>query len=908
MGTQRVNYRHASDTGERNDPDAISPIDNGERVIESVLNRPGENIRNRTEFVRENLEDQMYLSDTNIRWIMQDGAIAPSGDYFNGSIGKFTDWNPVAQGVGEPWNTPSDPYRGYFEIDSALTLEALLSVAQDAHHVESFYAENTLPPRSYTVYLTSRYQAAEGGDIIRVNWAYTATTGVLNISVTGEPKHVINIEVSSDGSVTLNQLELALLADPDVVNLVAVTNDGGDTGTTIDTGEVAPGAGEYLFTREQQREIHQIQKAVLQSFFAGMYPGAPLGPGYSFPNYLKDGDTLALYYPFIKDEAGFFGNHSDPTEVGGRRQATLTNEAIPGAQVVQIRPEQLFNSSIEPEKIPQSIPICKRIGDDLIFLDGTVLTTGLSSIPGGLYYGEHQYTVDRIISGSTSIMVTLTEDWFGAVPVSSGSPATIEAVINAIIHDLAGPLGTNLIGSTYNAGSGVSALTTPLAMGSLYTQLLGLQSGVNARAALGFDETVSGEWFFDAETSFGGYKHQISGSWDKQYPALAAWSLFYRFNYNTVSPTTDQLWDTSSWYAVGGNIVFLRGCVPDTGLTNFRAAPDDSGTGDCQIMLLSDGEVYVSRRVGLTANTVFQFDNMVMSFVLLSQDALTGDWGASLGGALTLLDDGGMGCSGGRIVGKSSESASGSLKRLFESSSTSGQSGMYMYYADRPLPDAGYSGMGSVLLISSNCHYTGGASGWVQNNTGAPSMMYAFSAWGIRQYFVPALTGSWGNAVNPFTGWTDYTEVIPCAHSTYSGAGDFQMWSAPFFFAQSITSAASLVLQSGVDWRGRRAFASLTVSNDSDFLNVSPATNVQNAINAVYACTRHVYFGNSGEASQYEFSRIYEGASPFPLQVASGASDKVTLSVNTATGDLELSTGSISPVYVMGTIMPTFVL
>jgi len=908
MGTQRLNYRNASDTGERNDPDAISPIDNGERVIDTVLNRPGENIRNRTEFVRSDLEDQMYRSDTDMRWIIQGGGIV--SDYYGGGWSTFTDWLPQALGSADPWIDPLDPYRGYFVVSSHIALESILSVAQDAHHVESFYAENTVvPPRSYTVHLTSRYQAAEGGDTIRVNWAYTSSTGVLNISVTGDPKHVINIEVSNDGSITLNQLELALLADPDVVNLVNVTNDGGDTGTVIDIADVAPGAGEYLFTREQQREIHQIPNSVLQSFFAGTYPGAPVGP-YPNINYLKDGDTLGIYYPYIKDEAGFFGNHGDPTEVGGRRQATLTNEPL--TPVVVTRPEQLFNSSVEPAKIPQSIPICKRIGDDLVFIDGTVLSTGLGSIPGGIYGGEHQYTVDRIISGSTSILVTLTEDWFGAVPVSSGSPAPIQNVINAIVHDLAqstGTGGSELVGSKTNIPvSGASQLLTPLSPGSVFDQLIQLQAGTNARAALGSDEIVTGAWEFDDFVTLNDYDHVNLGSWHERYPALTTWKLFYRYNF-TSTPLNDIMWNTTSWYVRGGDILMVQGAAPSGATGDFIAAADDSGTGNALMWFMSQNMIFSSVRTGLAVGATFQFNSATSTTYTLHEHAGTSRWGMGLGGAFVLYDDGVSGTTGGHVLGASSEDKSGILKRLFETTSTSGQSGVYAYYADRALPDAGFDGLGSCLLIAFNCHHVGGVSGWVRNITGIPASMYAFTDYGIRQYLQGVGSpNSWGTP-NPFNGWDDYVHVSPFGSPNYTGTGpQFEMQPTPYFFTQSISaSAGDITLQSGFDWRGRRAFASLTVSTDSDFLGLSPAGDVQDAIEAVYACTRHVYFGNSGEASQYEFARIYEGASPFPLQVASGASDRVTLKVNTSTGDLQLSTGSLSTVYVMGTIMPTFV-
>jgi len=797
-----------------------------------------------------------------------------------------------------------------------MVLEGILSTAADFPHVLTLFAENNLPPRTYEFTLTSRYQAAEGGDIIRLRWRYEDDTltpfpsGYLSVYATGDPIHVINVDVAGDGTVTLEDVRAALEGDLAITNLVSIPILGtGDTGTVIDVADVAaPPAGEFIFDKEYQRELHLISNVALQAFFNINPPTAP----YPFPNQLKDGDTLGIYYPYIKDPEAFFGPHADPTKVGGRRQATLTNNAL--AAVVETDSSQLFNSTYEPEKVAQGIPICKRIGDDLIFIDGTIVKGELDPLdplypPDGVRFGEHGYTLERIMLGASSIMVTLTEDWFGAVPLSSGSPASIQDVINAILKDLAGtgsPEGSELIGSQGNAGGGVSALITSLVAGSLWGQLIALQAGQNARAALGFDETVTGEWLFDAETTFGSYGHQITGSWRKLFPvAPPNWNLFYRFNYDTAA-ATDVLWTTASWYVFAGGILMVQGCRPTT-LATFVAAPDDVGTGDCQAWWFVDGQVEVSRRAGLAAGAPFQFDMPTLTVSILAQDALTGDWGVGLGGAITLWDDGVHGCSGARIVGKSSEDAisSGELKRLFESSSTSGQSGVYMYYSDRALPDAGYSGMGSVLITAMNCRYIGGLSGWVQNNAGAPSQITVHSAYGIRQYYKAAgAAGPWGSGSNPFDGWPDYAEVVPCVHPTYGGTGDFNMWSAPFFFKQQINAVAgAIVLQSGVDWRGRRALASLTVSTDSNFLNTSPEAAVQSAIEEIYACTRHVYFGSTGEAHHYPFYRITPSGAPHPLEVDLTA--RVTLGVNTATGDLELTTGSTPLLYVMGTVIPT---
>jgi hypothetical protein len=367
----------------------------------------------------------MYLSDTDMRWMIRGGSI--SGDYMLGEVlPAVTEWTPQELGGGNPPGHPTNPERGSFVVDDDIVLEGILSAGRDYRHVETLYCENAVPPRSYTIYLTSKYQAAAGGDIIRVRWRYQDDTLTpfpslyLNVYASGDPFHVINVDVAGDGSVTLQSVEAALLAVPDITNLVDITNDAGDTGTLVDNTDLAyPAEGEYLFNSEYQRELHLISPATLAAFFLS----SPVGSPYPQPYLLKDGDTLGIYYPYIKDPTAFFGPHADPTKIGGRRQATLTNNALPTSPV-ETEPSQLFNSSVHPEYVSQAIPVCKRIGRDLVFIDGTIVVGTLDPVDplyptGGLKFGEHGYTVNRIMGGASSILVTIAQDWFGG---KAGNP------------------------------------------------------------------------------------------------------------------------------------------------------------------------------------------------------------------------------------------------------------------------------------------------------------------------------------------------------------------------------------------------------------------------------------------------------------------------------------------------------
>jgi len=462
MGNQRLDFEHpTSDSGERNDTDAISPFNNGERVIDTVLNRPGENLRYRSEILRRETEDQNFRSDQCTKWIIHGGSIAGAGTYIEGDVLPYiTDWTPDELGAGNPPTDPAAPERGRFVIDAAqpMILESILSVGQDHPHVVTLSAENAAPPRSASFTLTSLYQAAEGGDTVKLVWAYTAVTATLNVSVTGDPKHIINVEVSNDGSVTLDTVRLALAADADVTNLVDVSAPiTGDSGTTIDITDLDyPAAGDYLFDSQTERQAYLITNGVLHAFFED----TPAGPPYNLPNLLKDGDTLGIYYPYMTDPVAFFGTHGMAGEQGGRRQATLTNDLINA--VVRISAGQLFNSSREPEKVAMGIPICKRIGDSLHFVDGTYVPEAFATpadLPEGIHFGENGYTL-------------------------------LHGVVN------------NAVVNASPAAAGTSVDLWGWALGPLYTILVSAQNTINDRASLGSAETVTGSWLFSAAQTF----------------------------------------------------------------------------------------------------------------------------------------------------------------------------------------------------------------------------------------------------------------------------------------------------------------------------------------------------------------------------------------------------------------------
>lgn len=881
MGTQRVNYRNASDTGERDDPEAISPIQNGERVIENVTNRPGENIRNRTESARSHLEDQMYLSDTDMKWTIRGGHIeAGPPQYMAGDVlPAVTAWTPEELGAGPPWSSPLNPYRGEFVIDSPIVLEGVLSPGTDLSHVERLYAENAAPPRSYTVYLTSRYQAAAGGDIIRIRWRYDDDalvpfpSGYLSVYATGGPVHVINVDVAGDGSVTLQQVEAALALDAAITNLVTITNDGGDTGTVLDIADLAyPAAGERSFEREVQRELHRIAPGTLAGFFATNPAGAP----YPDPYKLKDGDTLGIRYPYIEDPDAFFGPHADPTQVGGRRQATLTNNAIPLAAPVEIDPSQLFNSTYYPEYVAQAIPICKRIGDDLVFIDGTIIEGLLDPLDplypiGGIKFGEHGHTVARIMGAASSISVPITENWYGGVPLSGGPTWTIEQAVNAIIADLAlvddpgNDSGSRRVGvDKYDAaspGPSVAGWTYPTgSVRDIFTSLVG---AVGACGALAFNETVSGDWTFTGNNHFRN-TNTFDTTWYHRSSGATAVDLLYSFNpWSAVSPS-HTYWNSYRCYHdnVTGALLHLYGCDYDTS-TTVKAARDDVGTGGIAVVGW-DGDGFVSWYLeGATANTVYTVRGDPTSYY--HKIGNNGILGTIVGQHFTPLafsskpinptvdeDVGFIDLQASRQWGGTPE------PKLFAHVARA-PSGTFtqdatLYYINEDAVAVGPNITGSVFIKAQNCRWDPVTSAWVRTEAGIYASIEVTSIFGTKLYtsHLGSYPASWcaGSSVHyddvGAGSWDDVQYVTATLPTGISTRNNTDTW-GPSVRVEGVIPGGptpySQVISSDIDWRNRYVEVRAFISAD----DITGKTSVETAFrNSTYACHLSCYFGDGG--------------------------------------------------------------
>jgi hypothetical protein len=246
--------------------------------------------------------------------------------------------------------------------------------------------------------------------------------------------------------------------------------------------DIPLGDVDYIFEGTADRELHYIPAATFDAFFNA---GGP-----TFPNLMNDGDTLAVMWEYLVNP--------DPMIVDGRRQAIPAN---PGMTEVAL--PRLFLTSVHPEWIPLGIPLCKRIGKELLWLDGTVATEGMTQ---PIRFGENGYTVERIYSAPWTVPISMTSKWF-----DYGAPPTWANVLEAldgIVADLAGTqdttttpvdplLATNLLGipEITHPSPSVVSLNTPAVPTqiSLLTLINGIIANANEKGSLNRDEDITGD-------------------------------------------------------------------------------------------------------------------------------------------------------------------------------------------------------------------------------------------------------------------------------------------------------------------------------------------------------------------------------------------------------------------------------
>lgn len=434
---QFVDFTATGDTNQ-NEPEAIEPIENGEDVtagVGGIANRPSENLRNRSEVLRDVLADLLYLADADRH-------------LFLGGPGKVT-WPGVA-----PGNSGIPVLSDSIAIIPALTpgyaqVPPVPPVASAYGTLLLLRADST-PDMGIT--LTSRRRSYAGGD--RINVTVEAGT-TLAVTVAADGRTVTVVTPATSTLAEVRDAINALTADSPATQLLTAVVSGGaaESDLILDTQAKQFISGNY------DGEAHLITPANLATFFA------------TSANVLREGDTLCVWFDYLRDP-------NLPPTLGGRR------EAIPENANTTVPAGSFFNSRVHPERLVNALPICKVIVGQLYFINGAQVPEGATTyaltdtqFTGGSAWKDgttnpatsvdlqlKKFITDLIAdAGAARIGAAARTAWLGG---RTNDAASIFAAIDKIITDLAavtvGDDGAERIGA---------AVATDLTAGSIRSQL-----------------------------------------------------------------------------------------------------------------------------------------------------------------------------------------------------------------------------------------------------------------------------------------------------------------------------------------------------------------------------------------------------------------------------------------------------
>jgi len=414
MADQRIFFEQGSpftgDSGERGTSTegvaSVKPVNDGERAEKTTFNRPTENLRLRTEVLRTAGEDAKYLLDSDIKWIITAGnadGLSPGPLAMPG----ISAWDPVggtfttsAAIVVQPINTPDSDKQ---ETKTYSFTDGLSQTASIAFTPLS----DSNPPVSGVV----QKRAYNGANLIRIKWVEVEPAALssavvpnyCDVAITGDPEHILTITIRNDDTTQMANVKTAL------ETLETAAGQLGSIGLGfVITGTVATSLlydpipdKDYRMTGTFEREVHYIPSATFVNFFA-------------IPNSLSDGDTLSVHF------LNLFTEDNSAAQPTGRRESVPSNNTPSFPATTTVASSQLFITSTATDvyKIPLSIPLCKRIGDDLYWMDGTVVLGTQSSFP--VYFGENGRTSERFDDLLASD-ATVTGDWLFEGGLSAGT-------------------------------------------------------------------------------------------------------------------------------------------------------------------------------------------------------------------------------------------------------------------------------------------------------------------------------------------------------------------------------------------------------------------------------------------------------------------------------------------------------
>jgi hypothetical protein len=351
MSRQEVEFKVVGtdkDSGEE-DVSAIKPVADGEPGQAAVFKRPSENLRTRTEVIRDELENLKYLSDADRVMLLT----SPGSITWNGlPVGTFT---ATADLTLKPFTAPDVSTASRLLIGATTASQITIRTRQDGVSGQ---------PRAYN-----------GANAFSFDFTPVDTgTGVVVITVDGTPANNFHVQYDSNivSGTTVQQMM-------DYLNNVTPTAGGaafvaaglealvdgtlGPNGGPLETGFPTPPApivGDKVICSGPEQalrfmagaadaEKHNITPAHLTTFFAD-----PL-------NVLEEGDVLCLRYDDLV-----------MTLDGGRRQSIdeFPENKADSAGL------NLFIMRRFPDRLPGALPIAAVINGALIFVNNRSYQSG----------------------------------------------------------------------------------------------------------------------------------------------------------------------------------------------------------------------------------------------------------------------------------------------------------------------------------------------------------------------------------------------------------------------------------------------------------------------------------------------------------------------------------------------------
>jgi len=369
-----VDFAQSGDDGEDTN-NSIQPIGytgSSEFNDAPVFNRVYQNLRRRTERLRTEVRDLKYIcdydrglllwsegtvrleSDTGLsRLVLSDVlVITPALAPGNNSGGR-------ARGaqlfIGE------NPYAG------ALGVNDLSLVASSVYTGQRGYADGTS--------LASPGVLSIGSNSITVELAgenRAGGAGSIQATVTGSPRRHIRITYGTQApGITVAQLIAAVNADETLFGTEGTFGLRHFVRASTSTLGGSPSIPDFAKTKLKgayDAESYEVTDTQMAAFFSA-----------TSENLLREGEGLAIGFP-----AGLVQSGTETlgggvwSSLGGRRQS-LADAPIDrvGGSVLNVGGSatygNLFNTGRQPELVPGSIPIGRRIGTQFVFIDGTTL-------------------------------------------------------------------------------------------------------------------------------------------------------------------------------------------------------------------------------------------------------------------------------------------------------------------------------------------------------------------------------------------------------------------------------------------------------------------------------------------------------------------------------------------------------